>query len=86
MSGAITVQRRGDIAGEELSGTVARFVEDHTNPGRQLSLRLADHKTYRPINGLVRYTRGDTSHGFSLIAWWRIIVGALGLIGLALVK
>jgi undecaprenyl-diphosphatase len=27
-----------------------------------------------------------TSHGFSLFAWWRIIVGALGLIGLALVK
>ena len=27
-----------------------------------------------------------TSHGFSLFAWWRIIVGALGLIGLALIK
>jgi undecaprenyl-diphosphatase len=27
-----------------------------------------------------------TSHGFSLFAWWRIVVGALGLIGLALVK
>lgn len=26
-----------------------------------------------------------SSHGFSLFAWWRIIVGALGLIGLALV-
>lgn len=25
-----------------------------------------------------------SSHGFSLFAWWRIIVGALGLIGLAL--
>ena len=25
-------------------------------------------------------------HGFALFAWWRIIVGALGLIGLALVK
>ena len=27
-----------------------------------------------------------TSHGFSLFAWWRIVVGAIGLIGLALVK
>jgi undecaprenyl-diphosphatase len=27
-----------------------------------------------------------TSHGFSLFAWWRIIVGALGLIGLGLFK
>jgi undecaprenyl-diphosphatase len=27
-----------------------------------------------------------TNHGFSLFAWWRIVVGALGLIGLALVK
>jgi undecaprenyl-diphosphatase len=25
-------------------------------------------------------------HGFALFAWWRIIVGALGLIGLALIK
>jgi undecaprenyl-diphosphatase len=25
-----------------------------------------------------------SQHGFSLFAWWRIIVGALGLIGLAL--
>ena len=25
-----------------------------------------------------------TSHGFSLFAWWRIVVGALGLIGLGL--
>ena len=25
-----------------------------------------------------------TSHGFSLFAWWRIMVGALGLIGLGL--
>ena len=25
-----------------------------------------------------------TSHGFALFAWWRIIVGALGLIGLGL--
>jgi undecaprenyl-diphosphatase len=24
-------------------------------------------------------------HGFALFAWWRIVVGALGLIGLALV-
>ena len=27
-----------------------------------------------------------SSHGFAPFAWWRIIVGALGLIGLALVK
>jgi undecaprenyl-diphosphatase len=27
-----------------------------------------------------------TSHGFSLFAWWRIVVGALGLIGLGLFK
>jgi undecaprenyl-diphosphatase len=27
-----------------------------------------------------------SSHGFSLLAWWRIVVGALGLIGLALIK
>ena len=27
-----------------------------------------------------------SSHGFSVFAWWRIVVGALGLIGLALVK
>jgi undecaprenyl-diphosphatase len=27
-----------------------------------------------------------SSHGFSVFAWWRIIVGALGLIGLGLVK
>jgi undecaprenyl-diphosphatase len=25
-----------------------------------------------------------TRHGFALFAWWRVIVGALGLIGLAL--
>ena len=27
-----------------------------------------------------------TSHGFSLFAWWRILVGALGLIGLGLFR
>jgi undecaprenyl-diphosphatase len=27
-----------------------------------------------------------TSHGFSLFAWWRIMVGALGLIGLGIFK
>jgi undecaprenyl-diphosphatase len=26
-----------------------------------------------------------SAHGFSLFAWWRIVVGAVGLIGLALV-
>ena len=25
-----------------------------------------------------------SQHGFALFAWWRIVVGALGLIGLAL--
>jgi undecaprenyl-diphosphatase len=25
-------------------------------------------------------------HGFALFAWWRVLVGALGLIGLALGK
>jgi len=25
-----------------------------------------------------------TRHGFALFAWWRVIVGSLGLIGLAL--
>jgi undecaprenyl-diphosphatase len=27
-----------------------------------------------------------SSHGFALFAWWRIIVGALGLIGLGLFR
>jgi undecaprenyl-diphosphatase len=27
-----------------------------------------------------------TSHGFALFAWWRIIVGALGLVGLGLFR
>ena len=27
-----------------------------------------------------------SSHGFALFAWWRIIIGALGLIGLGLFK
>jgi undecaprenyl-diphosphatase len=27
-----------------------------------------------------------SSHGFAVFGWWRIVVGALGLIGLALVK
>jgi undecaprenyl-diphosphatase len=27
-----------------------------------------------------------SSHGFSMFGWWRIVVGSLGLIGLALVK
>jgi undecaprenyl-diphosphatase len=27
-----------------------------------------------------------SSHGFSLFAWWRIVVGAVGLIGLGLIK
>jgi undecaprenyl-diphosphatase len=27
-----------------------------------------------------------SSHGFALFAWWRIVIGALGLIGLGLFK
>ena len=27
-----------------------------------------------------------TSHGFALFAWWRIVIGALGLIGLGLFR
>ena len=33
------------------------------------------------VKGLLDYV---TQHGFALFAWWRILVGALGLIGLAL--
>jgi undecaprenyl-diphosphatase len=28
----------------------------------------------------------DTRHGFTLFAWWRVIVGTLGLIALAMGK
>ena len=38
---AVEVQRRADLAGEELTGTVAAFVDAYTSPARQLSLRLA---------------------------------------------
>jgi undecaprenyl-diphosphatase len=34
------------------------------------------------VRGLLDYV---SQHGFALFAWWRIVVGALGLIGLALV-
>src|SRR6267154_1435827 len=34
------------------------------------------------VKGFLDYVSG---HGFDLFAWWRVIVGALGLIGLALV-
>ncbi|HEY0440141.1 MAG TPA: undecaprenyl-diphosphate phosphatase [Xanthobacteraceae bacterium] len=34
------------------------------------------------VRGLLDYV---SQHGFALFAWWRILVGALGLIGLALV-
>jgi undecaprenyl-diphosphatase len=33
------------------------------------------------VRGLLAYV---SQHGFALFAWWRIVVGALGLIGLAL--
>ena len=38
---AVEVQRRADLEGRELAGTVAAFVENYTSPARQLSLRLA---------------------------------------------
>ena len=38
---AVELQRRADIDGRELIGTLADFVESYTRPGRQLSLRLA---------------------------------------------
>jgi undecaprenyl-diphosphatase len=34
------------------------------------------------VKRLLDYVSG---HGFDLFAWWRVIVGTLGLIGLALV-
>ncbi len=34
------------------------------------------------VRSLLEYV---TRHGFALFAWWRVIVGSLGLIGLALV-
>ena len=33
------------------------------------------------VSSLLNYV---TRHGFALFAWWRVIVGSLGLIGLAL--
>jgi hypothetical protein len=38
---AVEVQRLADLTGDELPGTVATFVEEHTRPARQLTLRLA---------------------------------------------
>ena len=38
---AAEFQRRADIDRTELAGTLAEFVEFYTEPGRQLSLRLA---------------------------------------------
>jgi hypothetical protein len=38
---AVELQRRADIEGRELDGTLAAFVEAYTSPARQLSLRLA---------------------------------------------
>jgi hypothetical protein len=34
------IQRRADMAGHELEGTVAEFVQYYTQPARQLTLRL----------------------------------------------
>jgi hypothetical protein len=38
---AVELQRRADIDGQELTGTLANFVEFYNRPARQLSLRLA---------------------------------------------
>jgi hypothetical protein len=35
------LQRRADLERQELTATVAAFVEEYTSPARQLSLRLA---------------------------------------------
>ena len=35
------LQRRSDLEGRELVGSLATFVEDHTRAARQLTLRLA---------------------------------------------
>jgi hypothetical protein len=37
---ATELQRRADLDGRELSGTLAEFVDFCTRPARQLSLRL----------------------------------------------
>ena len=37
---AVELQRRADLEGKELEGTLAEFVEFYTKPARQLSLRL----------------------------------------------
>jgi hypothetical protein len=38
---SLEVQRRADLEGRELIGTLATFVENHTRNARQLRLRLA---------------------------------------------
>ena len=38
---ATELQRRADIDGRDLAGTLAEFVEFYTRPARQLTLRLA---------------------------------------------
>jgi hypothetical protein len=38
---AVEIQRRADLAGDELTGNLAEFVECYTRSARQLSLRLA---------------------------------------------
>ncbi len=38
---ATEIQRRADLDGRELTGSLAEFVDYYTRPGRQLSLRLA---------------------------------------------
>jgi hypothetical protein len=38
---AAELQRRADLEGQQLEGTLASFVQAYTRPGRQLSLRLA---------------------------------------------
>ena len=58
---------------------------------------LTEHfKTHKKDNhsrrGLLKLVSGRrrlldyvSQHGFALFAWWRIVVGAVGLVGLALV-
>jgi hypothetical protein len=38
---AAELQRRADVDGRELTGTLAAFVDVHIRPGGQLSLHLA---------------------------------------------
>jgi hypothetical protein len=41
---AVELQRRADLEGRELGGTLANFVGAYTTSARQLSLRLAERR------------------------------------------